>query len=61
MSKDLIKNVKLFLFKMMFSLYPPYPGAGIRITHMSRDYATFDISMKLRFYSKNYFRTHSGI
>ncbi len=60
MFKNSIKSLKLFLFRMMFNLYPPYIGSCIRITHISRDYTTFDIRMKLRFYNKNYFGTHFG-
>lgn len=45
---------------MMFNLYPPYIGAGIRIPHISPDYTTFDVVMKLRFFNKNYFGTHFG-
>ncbi|MCL4467334.1 MAG: DUF4442 domain-containing protein [Deltaproteobacteria bacterium] len=55
-----IKYLKVFLFRMMFNLYMPYLGAGIHITRISPDYRTFEISMKLRFYNKNYFGTHFG-
>ena len=55
-----MKSLRLFLFRMMFNLYPPYIGAGIHITHISPDYKTFDVRMKLRVYNKNYFGTHFG-
>jgi acyl-coenzyme A thioesterase PaaI-like protein len=60
MLKKTIKSFKLFLFRMMFNLYPPYLGAGIRINYISHDYTTFDVRMKLTFYNKNYFGTHFG-
>lgn len=44
----------------MFNLYPPYLGAGISITYISKDYKIFDVKMPLRFYNKNYFGTHFG-
>lgn len=55
-----LKLLKHFLFRIIFNLYPPYLGAGIRITDISKDYKTFTVKMPLRFYNKNYFGTHFG-
>ncbi len=60
MFKKLLKAFRHVTFRMTFNLYPPYIGAGIRIPYISRDYTTFDVTMKLRFYNKNYFGTHFG-
>lgn len=49
-----------FLFKALINCYPPYLGAGIRVTHVSRDYRELAVCMKLRFYNRNYVGTHFG-
>ena len=49
-----------FLFKALINLYPPYLGAGIRVTHVSSDYRNLSVRMKLRFYNRNYVGTHFG-
>ena len=42
------------------NLYPPYLGAGVRITRISDDFRNVEVEMPLRFYNKNYFGTHFG-
>jgi uncharacterized protein DUF4442 len=42
------------------SLYPPYLGAAIRVTHISDDLRNIEVEMPLRFYNRNYFGTHFG-
>ena len=44
----------------LLSLYPPYLGAGVRVTRVSDDLRTFEVEMKLRFYNRNYVGTHFG-
>jgi len=51
-------RLKKLLFKM-FSLYPPFLGAGIRVK-ISKDIKTVDVSMKLTFWNRNYVKTHFG-
>lgn len=48
------------MFKFLFNLYPPYLGAGVHISYISRDYREFHVEMPLRFYNRNYFGTHFG-
>ena len=48
------------LFKLLLNLYPPYLGAGIRVTRLAPDYRELDVEMKLRFYNRNYVNTHFG-
>lgn len=50
---------KRTLIKLM-NYWPPYLGAGIRITHISPDFTTMNVEMKLRFWNKNYVGTHYG-
>jgi acyl-coenzyme A thioesterase PaaI-like protein len=44
----------------LLNLYPPYLGAGVRVTHISPDLRRFDVTMPLRFYNRNYVGTHFG-
>lgn len=46
--------------KRRIRLYPPYLGAGVRVTHVSDDFRTVQVEMPLRFYNKNYVGTHFG-
>lgn len=47
------------LFKF-FGLYPPFLGAGIRVTHVSEDLRTIDVEMKLTPWNRNYVGTQFG-
>ncbi len=60
MFENIFKTWRLFLFRLRINIYPPYAGAGIRVHHIAPDFTTFDISMKLSFYNKNYFGTQFG-
>jgi hypothetical protein len=42
------------------NFYPPYLGAGVRVTHISSDFRNVEVEMPLRFYNRNYFGTHFG-
>jgi Domain of unknown function (DUF4442) len=46
--------------KRLLSLYAPYLGAGVRVTHIADDFLTIHVEMPLRFYNKNYVGTHFG-
>lgn len=46
--------------KLVMNCYPPYLGAGVRVDHISPDYRQIDVSMKLRWYNRNYVGTHFG-
>jgi hypothetical protein len=45
--------------KLIINLYPPMLGAGIQVKFLSREKKIL-VSMKLRFYNKNYVGTHYG-
>ena len=47
------------LFFKIFSIYPPFLGAGIRVK-ISKDVKTVEVSMKLTFWNRNYVGTHFG-
>ncbi len=42
------------------NFWPPFLGAGIRITHIALDMKAVDVEMKLRFWNANYVGTHFG-
>jgi acyl-coenzyme A thioesterase PaaI-like protein len=46
--------------KAVLNLYPPYLGAGIRVTHVSDDWREIHVAMKLRWYNRNMVGTHFG-
>lgn len=50
---------KRTLFKLM-KFWPPYFGAGISVDFISSNLDRIDVSMKLRFWNKNYVQTHFG-
>jgi acyl-coenzyme A thioesterase PaaI-like protein len=53
-------NMPLGLLKMIINLWPPLLGAGISIKDMAPDYSFVDVTLKLRWYNKNYVGTHFG-
>ncbi|HEV8075342.1 MAG TPA: DUF4442 domain-containing protein [Candidatus Acidoferrum sp.] len=54
--KRLFKNN----LEIMFNLWPPLMGAGIRITRIQPDWKEIDVEMKLRRWNANYVGTHYG-
>jgi acyl-coenzyme A thioesterase PaaI-like protein len=43
----------------LLSFYPPYLGAGVRV-RASPDLRTFEVTLKLRWWNRNYVGTHFG-
>lgn len=46
--------------KLLFNLYPPLFGAGIRITRIQPDWKELDVEMRLRWWNANYVGTQYG-
>jgi len=46
--------------KRLLNFYPPYLGAGIKISHISEDWSELHVSMSLRWYNRNAVGTHFG-
>jgi hypothetical protein len=44
----------------LLHVYPPFLGAGIRITRMTPDLREIDVEMKLRWWNSNFVGTHYG-
>ncbi len=47
-------------FRRMLNFYPPYLGAGIKIDYINDDWQELRVSMKARWYNRNYVGTHFG-
>ncbi len=52
--------MKASRLRWLFSLYPPFLGAGVRIDRISPDFSEIDVSMKLTRWNRNYVGTHFG-
>lgn len=46
--------------QLILNLYPPYLGAGIKITHIGCDWRELHVSMALRWFNRNAVGTHFG-
>jgi len=46
--------------KLLINLYPPYWGTGITVRSISPDYREVRVRMKMRWYNRNYVKTHFG-
>ena len=46
--------------KLLINLYPPYWGTGITVKSISPDYRQICVQMKMRWYNRNYVKTHFG-
>ena len=44
----------------LINFYPPYLGAGIRLSHLSPDFKKAVVTMKLHWWNKNMVGTHFG-
>jgi acyl-coenzyme A thioesterase PaaI-like protein len=44
----------------LINFYPPYIGAGIKVTFISDDFHRIDVRMKMHWWNKNLFGTHFG-
>ena len=51
---------KLFKYKKLINLYPPFLGAGIRIIQYTKEGNSYLVEMKLRWYNRNVAGTHFG-
>jgi len=48
------------VFRRGINLWPPFVGAGIRVTRVSADYREIDVALKLGLLNRNYFGTQFG-
>lgn len=48
------------LFRLGLNLWPPFRGAGIRVTRVSRDFREIDVELRRKLLNRNYFGTQFG-
>jgi acyl-coenzyme A thioesterase PaaI-like protein len=48
------------LLKRILNLYPPYLGAGVKVTYISEDWKEVHVSMSLHWFNRNAVGTHFG-
>jgi acyl-coenzyme A thioesterase PaaI-like protein len=53
-------NWKRLRFLALINLYPPYLGAGVRVTHVANDFHAVEVRMRLHRWNQNYVGTHFG-
>lgn len=44
----------------LLNFYPPYIGAGVKIDYITDDWREMKVSLKVRWFNRNYFGTHFG-
>mgnify|MGYP000627733329 CR=1 FL=1 len=60
MNKQLAKIYKPNVVKFALNIWPPFWGAGIKITRISDDFREVNMHLKLRWWNKNANRTQYG-
>jgi acyl-coenzyme A thioesterase PaaI-like protein len=55
-----VKKILKRNMRMLLNLWPPFLGAGIRVTRLDADWRAVDVEMKLRRWNRNYVGTHYG-
>ncbi|AXE28726.1 tetrameric acyl-CoA thioesterase [Chromobacterium phragmitis] len=53
-------NLPIWLIKLLFNLWPPFLGAGIRVRELSPDFRQAEVRLKLGLGNRNYVGTHFG-
>lgn len=48
------------LFRLVMNCWPPFVGAAIVVEYISVDWRTIRVGMKLRWYNRNYVKSHYG-
>lgn len=55
---DSPQKIKRLLRRLRW--WPPFLGAGIRVTRVAADFRTIEVEMRLKFFNRNYVGTHFG-
>jgi hypothetical protein len=58
--KDLAFKIRQLFLDRVINLYGPYLGAGVKLTHMAKDFRHAKVEMPLTIYNKNYMGTQFG-
>jgi hypothetical protein len=59
-TESFVRRLSARQLKLFLNLYPPFLGAGVRVTYGAEDFSRWDVEMSLRPYNRNYFGTHFG-
>ncbi|MCA6063949.1 DUF4442 domain-containing protein [Thalassolituus marinus] len=46
--------------RRIMNVYGPYLGAGVKVNYVAKDFREAEVTMKLRWYNRNYVGTHFG-
>jgi acyl-coenzyme A thioesterase PaaI-like protein len=46
--------------RRLFNIYPPFLGAGIRVSEIADDWRYLKVTLRLRWWNRNYVGTHFG-
>ncbi len=46
--------------RMLFNLWPPFRGAGIKVVRIAEDYSTLRVELRMKLLNRNYVGTHYG-
>lgn len=60
MMRAIAARTPQFVMRFFFNIYPPYLGAGVQVDKISDDFKYLRVSLKLRFYNRNYVGTQFG-
>ena len=52
--------MKASRLKLFLNIWPPFLFSGIRVTHVADDFRHARVEMRLRWYNRNYVKTHFG-
>ncbi|HSX83808.1 MAG TPA: DUF4442 domain-containing protein, partial [Cellvibrio sp.] len=52
--------MKAGLFKFIVNCWPPLLFSGIKLTYLAADYKEAQVTLKLRWYNRNYVRVQYG-
>lgn len=55
-----LNSLSSIWLRRAINFWPPFVGAGIKIEEMSENYRHIKVSLKLRWYNRNYVGTHFG-
>ena len=58
--EPMLKAIKKRNMRLYMNVWPPFAGAGIRVTRLDADWRAIDVEMKMRFWNANYVGTHYG-
>ena len=53
-------KLKAKTLRRLLNCWPPFIGAGIKVNAISDDFSFAKVELKLRWYNRNYVRTHYG-